>query len=199
VFVAQTQGSPSTAVPGAPRQLAAAVNGSSVTFTWSPPDTGGAPTTYVLVAGSASGQSNIANFATGSTSTTFSANGVPGGVYFVRVGAQNAVGAGPVSNEVTFSVGQQPSCSAAPPSALQSTVNGSLVTLNWSAAAGGATSYLVEAGSSPSLSNLASVNTGSSATTFTANAPPGTYFVRVRAVTSCGVSSPTSDVTIVVP
>ena len=199
VFVSQTQGSPTTAAPGAPRQLTASISGASATFTWSPPDSGGAPTTYVLAAGSANGLSNIAQFATGSTSTTFTANNVPGGVYFVRVSAQNAVGTGPASNEVTFSVGQQP-CSAASPSGLQFTVNGSLVTLHWSAPAGGAgtTSYQVEAGRSPSSSDLASVNTGSPTTTFAAHAPPGTYFVRVRAVTACGVSAPTSDAEIVV-
>jgi predicted phage tail protein len=152
----------------------------------------------VLAAGSASGWSNLASFATGSTQTTFSASNVPNGVYFARVSAQNAIGNSPSSNEVTFTVPQQ-SCSAAPPSALQSTVSGSLVTLTWAAPTGIApTSYVVEAGTSASLTDLGIFNTGSTATSFAANAPPGTYFVRVRAATACGVTEPTADVVIVV-
>jgi hypothetical protein len=197
VSVAQGQPPPPSA-PGAPGQLAASVSGSNVTLTWSPPESGGAPTTYVIAAGSASGWSNLAHFATGSTLTTFTAIDVPPGMYFVRVGAQNATGSGPPSNEVTLTVGQ--SCTAAPPSALQYTVSGSLVTLTWAPAAGGVapTSYLVEAGTSVALTDIGTFNTGWPTTTFAAHAPPGVYFVRLRAATPCGVSAPTTDIVIVV-
>jgi predicted phage tail protein len=199
VFVAQSQPPATTSAPGAPRDLVASVSGANVTLNWSPPDTGGAPSTYVIAAGSASGWSNLAHLATGNTLTTFSAAGIPNGVYFVRVSAQNAIGTSAPSNEVTFSVGQ--SCSApAPPSALQYTINGSMVTLNWTAHPGGAppTSYIVEAGSSVLLADLAVINTGSPGANFAAIAPPGVYFVRVRAATLCAVSAPTTDVVIVV-
>lgn len=196
VFVAQ--GQQTASAPGAPRQLAASVSGSNVTLTWNPPETGGAPTTYVIAAGSASGWSNLAHFATGSTLTTFTAIDVPAGLYFVRVSAHNAAGASAPSNEVTLTMGQ--SCSAAPPSALQYTVSGSLVTLTWAPPAGGVapTAYLVEAGTSVALTDVGIFNTGWPVTTFAAHAPPGNYFVRLRAATPCGVSAPTTDVVIVV-
>lgn len=54
----------------------------------------------------------------------------------------------------------------------------------------GATSYIIEAGSGTGLSDLASFDTGSTATTFRADGvAAGTYFIRVRAVNGCGVSA----------
>jgi hypothetical protein len=196
VFVAQSQ--QMAAAPGAPGQLAASVSGSSVTLTWNPPETGGTPTTYAIAAGSASGGSNLAHFATGNTLTTFTTFDVPAGEYFVRVTAHNAVGASAPSNEVTVTVGQ--SCSATPPSALQYAVSGSLVTLGWAPPTGGVapTAYLVEAGTSVALTDVGIFNTGVPVTTFAAHAPPGIYFVRLRAATPCGVSAPTTDIVIVV-
>jgi hypothetical protein len=55
-----------------------------------------------------------------------------------------------------------------------------------------------EAGTAPGLSNVASSLVGV-ATTFTATAvPPGTYYVRVRAIGSDGESSPSNEATVVV-
>jgi hypothetical protein len=202
IFVVQLQPSapptPTSAAPGAPRQLAAAVSGSSLTLTWSPPESGGAPTTYVIAAGSASGWSNLASFATGNTLTSFSAGAVPNGAYFVRVSAQNAMGTRGSSNEVSFAVPQ--ACTSAPPSALQSSVNGAVVTLTWAAPSDGVTptAYQLEVGSGVGLANLGTFSTGSPATTFSGTAAPGSYFVRVRAVTACGITPPTEDVGIVV-
>ena len=196
VFVVQDRLTPSA--PGAPRQLAASVSGSTVTLTWSPPESGGAPTTYVIAAGSQSGWSNLAHLATGNALTTFTAIDVPPGVYFVRASAQNAVGTSPPSNEVTLTVGE--SCAVAPPSALQYSVSSALVTLTWAPPAAGAapTSYLVEAGTSVALTDVGTFDTGWPVTTFAAHAPPGTYFVRLRTAATCGVSAPTTDVVIVV-
>jgi hypothetical protein len=46
--------------------------------------------------------------------------------------------------------------------------------------------YLVEAGSAPALSNIVVFNTGNAATQLTANAPNGTYYVRLRGRTPPG-------------
>ena len=191
---------PPTALPGAPRQVAAAVSGSSLTLTWGAPDTGGAPTTYVVAAGSAAGWSNLGSFPTGSTQTSYTANNVPNGHYFARVSAQNAMGTGPASTEVSFTVPQACTSTPVAPSALQSSVSGAVVTLTWVAPAGGAapTGYAIEAGSAPSLADLARVTIGATATTFSVMASPGTYYVRVRALTSCGTSPPSPEVGIVV-
>jgi hypothetical protein len=208
VFVVQLQPTtpvptptpPPAALPGAPRQAAAAVSGNSVTLTWSAPDTGSAPTTYVLAAGSATGWSNLGSFPTGSAHTAFTADNVPNGLYFARVSAQNATGTSHASNEVSFTVPQGCTSAPAAPAALQSSVSGVVVTLTWVAPAEGATptAYAIEAGSAPALADLARITLGATVTTFSVVAPPGTYYVRVRALTSCGTGPPSAEVGVVV-
>ncbi len=191
---------PPPAAPGAPRQLVATVSGTNLTLTWNAPDSGGAPTTYVLAAGTASGWSNLGSFPTGGTQTSFIANNLPLGLYFARVSAQNAVGISPASNEVSFTVPQACTSTPGPPADLQSSVSGSVVTLTWAAPSGGAvlTAYQIEAGSGPSLADLARITVGATATSFSANASSGTYYVRVRALSACGSSAPSPEVGVLV-
>jgi hypothetical protein len=59
---------------------------------------GTGPFTYRVEAGSASGLSNLASAVLPTPS--FVAPGVPPGIYYVRVNALGAGGAGPASNEV---------------------------------------------------------------------------------------------------
>jgi hypothetical protein len=92
---------PCAAPPAAPAALTASVAGQVVTLRWTAP--GGAPTTYVIEAGSSAGGADIANVATGSVDTSLMAVATPG-TYFVRVRARNACGTGNSSNEVVVSV-----------------------------------------------------------------------------------------------
>jgi hypothetical protein len=71
------------------------------------------------------------------------------------------------------------------------------LTLTWQAPGGACapTQYVIEAGSSAGLSNLASLPTGTSSTTFaTGGVPNGTYFVRVRSSNASGTSGPSNEV-----
>lgn len=80
--------------------------------------------------------------------------------------------------------------------------SGPTLTLTWTAPATGiATSYLVEASSTPGGSaNLGSLNTGTPQTTLVVpGVPAGTYYVRVVAVSACGVSAPSNEVALSVP
>jgi predicted phage tail protein len=131
---------------------------------------------------------------------TFSYAGVPAGSYTFSVRARNATGVSAPSNAVTLTF-PGPCAAAEAPTSLTASVSGSLVTLAWVAPAGGGTpaSYRIEAGSAPGQANLASIDTGGTATTFSAPAPPGTYHVRVRAANACGASAPTADVVVTVP
>ena len=92
-----------TSAPNAPTAFTISASGSTVTLTWTAPVGGCAPTSYVLQAGSATGQSNIANSNVG-PATSYVATGVGGGTYYVRVRAVNAYGQSAASNEVVVTV-----------------------------------------------------------------------------------------------
>lgn len=76
-------------------------------------------------------------------------------------------------------------------------LNGRVVTLTWQASAG-AFDYVVEAGTTPGASNVVNVNVGPQRSV-TSPAPPGRYFVRVRARNTVGMSGPSNEVVIDVP
>jgi hypothetical protein len=93
--------------PGAPSGLTVIANtAGTVVLTWTA--AAGAPTTYIVEAGSASGLSNLANSDLGGAGTTLTATGVGAGTYYVRIRARNACGTGPASNEVVLTVGTTP-------------------------------------------------------------------------------------------
>ena len=73
--------------------------GRQVTFAWSAPVSGGAPTEYVIEAGRAPGLTDLASLPTGNTAVGLTI-GAPPGTYYVRIRARNACGTGSVSNEV---------------------------------------------------------------------------------------------------
>jgi PKD domain-containing protein/fibronectin type III domain protein len=179
----------------APSGLSSAISGTTVTLTWTAP-AGCTPTGYIIQAGTAPGLSNLANFSTGSTATSYTAFGVANGIYFVRVLASSGGVSSPPSNEVPLTIG----CSAAPgaPAFLSGNVTGSTVTLSWAPGSGcGATSYSVEAGSAPGASNLAVVAVPASSTTFRATSVGnGTYYIRVRAANAFGASAPSSEIVV---
>jgi VHL beta domain/Gram-negative bacterial TonB protein C-terminal len=202
--------------PQPPQNLQATYVGGILTLTWSPVAIGGAPTSYVIRAGYLPSLSNLADFDTGSLATTFStfvppgfpppdttgSSVNPGGQLFIKVHSRNAVGTSVQSNVVLVDTrsggGGGVGCTSPPgtPGGLTMTVQGTTVSFSWIASAT-ASGYLLEAGSQSGAANLAAVNLGAQ-TTFSAPAPPGTYFVRVRATNGCGQSPPSNEVVVVV-
>ena len=85
------------------------------------------------------------------------------------------------------------------PAALTSNVSAGVVTLRWSAAAGNATTYVLDVGTQSGATNIGSLLLGHLDTTVTTPAPAGVYFVRVRAVNAHGSSAPSDEVQVVVP
>ncbi len=173
-------------------------------LTWLPPTTGAAPAWYVIEAGSFTGSRDFVQ-PTGSLATSFTADGVSPGTYFVRVRAASAAGTSAPSNEVVVIVGSGGSSprsgAPAPPTGLASAVSGSVVSFAWNApAAGGApASYRIDAGSSVGLSDLASFSTGNTATSISVpGVPAGTYYVRVRAVNASGTSGASNEIVVFV-
>lgn len=195
--------------PGAPTGFTTSASGVFVTMTWKAPTSGGTPTGYMIESGSASGLTNIANFSSGSSTPGFSADKVGLGAYYVRVRAINASGAGPASNESVLIVTGGPGGSGGPggvgapgaPTNLTTTAVGVFVTISWRAATTGgpASSYILESGSSSGLADILVFSTGTSATVFTADKVGlGTYYVRMRAANSGGVSAPSNESILVV-
>jgi hypothetical protein len=165
--------------PGAPTAFAASVSGFKVMLSWTPPANGGVAS-YALDVGTQPGASNLGTFTLPSSQTSLVAD-APAGHYYLRLRAQNACGS-TSSNEAEAIV---PSGCNPPgaPSQLSSNVNGSVVSLNWSAVAG-ASGYVLEAGSTSGASDILRTVVGGTAITGTA--PPGQYHVRARATNACG-------------
>jgi len=185
------------AAPGAPAMLPPAVLGRTVTLNWTLPG-GDAPTSYVVEAGSSPGGSNLANFDTGTTATNLTVFAVPAATYYVRVRGRNAAGLGAASNEVVVVVTGATCIVPDAPSGLGVLVNGSTVTLTWNGVAD-VPAYVIEAGSSPGLSNLANFETPSPSTSFTAfGVANGSYYVRVKSRSSCGTSGASNEVLLTV-
>jgi hypothetical protein len=163
----------------------------SLLLAWDPPDQG-RPFSYIVEAGSRPGLSDIAAFETGNSRTSVYIASVPPGIYYVRVRARNGAGVSEASNEITVSAGDADSAGVSPcpaphpPTGLTSTIVGSTVAVRWSESPG-ATSYHLEAGSTPGAADLFNANIGNQ-TAVQAVLPPGNYFVQVRAVSECGTS-----------
>jgi hypothetical protein len=188
-------------VPGAPTGLVSGVSGQFVTLYWVAPATGGQPTHYILEAGSATGQANLAVVTLASTATGVQFPGVPFGVYHLRVRAANAQGVGPASNEAVVTVGGVAPCTAAPtaPVGLTPTVQGALITLSWAPGPGSApTAYRIRVGTLPGQVDLGEIPIDSAGTSLMATAPPGTYYVHLIAINACGISAPSNEVSLTV-
>jgi hypothetical protein len=186
------------ATPRPPTGLVAWMSEGRLTMTWTQPSSGPVPTAYRVEAGSAAGASNLATIVVNTRSFVF--DPVPQGFFFLRVRSIYGANVSTPSAEVMINVGNVPA-PPSPPQSLTHTVSGSTVTFTWSAPAiGTATSYILEAGSASGLSDLAVLNTGSTATTRAVpSVPRGTYYVRLRAVNAQGASPVSNERTVVVP
>lgn len=181
--------------PGVPQDPQLVVDGNHVTFSWAPPTTGNGATRYVVTGGHQPGASDVGAFDVGLNSSISALVGA--GSFWVRVRAENPAGAGPSTSDQMFTIAPPE-----PPTSFASLVAGATVTFTWQAPASGSTptSYLIEAGSEPGLSNLAMLDTGSPEPTRAINGvPPGTYYLRLRSRNAIGVSVPSSEITVVVP
>lgn len=177
---------------GPPRGLRASVSGSALTLTWAAPS-GAPPEGYVVEA--FSGPTSLGAFpVTGRVLNV----PVPPGSFEVRVRASNGGGTGSASSRVAV-VAPAPSMPPAAPEELTATVVGRVLRLSWALGGGNAESYVLEAGTSPGAANIATLDTGTLDTDFTAPVPPGTYYLRVRARNAFGASGPSNEVSFVVP
>lgn len=188
-------GAVDTAVPLAPIDVVPFVAGRVVSLAWAVDPASPSVAAFIVDVGTAPGQSDLGSFDLGSPVTGAVATMVPG-TYFVRVRARNALGIGPASEEATFTVLP---CTPAAPAGLSFAIAAGVVTVTWEPPAeGDVTSYVIEAGDGPGASNLLVFNTGSAAPSFAAVAPPGAYYVRVRAMNTCGASPASEEIVVTV-
>jgi len=176
--------------PATPSNLSAAWSNTIVTLSWAP--SSGA-TSYALEVGSASGASNIGVLNVGNV-TSFSAP-VPAGTFYVRVRGVNAGGTSAPSNQLVLQ--PAPVVVPGPPRNLTSSGSGATVTLRWTApSSGGApTGYVVEVGSASGQTDIGVFSVGA-VTTLTTTAPPGTYYVRVRAANGSGAGAASNTIVV---
>jgi len=183
---------------GPPLLSAASVSGALVTLSWEAPRTGGPVERYVVGAGYGPGTLNAGVIELGSSATSAT---LPAafGRYFVRVAGVSACGVGAPSNEVVVTVG--PPLPGAPSGLSATAAPGGVVILSWTApTTGGAPlAYVLEAGTASGASNIGTTQTSSTSTSFVTQAPPGTYFVRVRAVNTAGVGPASAELRVTVP
>lgn len=188
--------------PLAPQDLRAELSALTVALLWNVHLASAIPTSFIIDVGTAPSLSNLGSFDTGAIAFRLDAARPAPGIYYVRVRARNAFGISPPSNEVKVTVTGGGGCSGAPvaPTGLNATVVGSFVTFNWGqpVSATPVTGFTVEAGSAPGVGNIGQFPVGAT-TIFAASAPPGTYYVRVRATNACGQSVASNEVAVVVP
>lgn len=183
--------------PAPPTGLTVNVAGSTATFAWTAPGSGGPLSGYLLLAGSTPGfTAPLAVLPLAPSATSVAVPAVPPGTYYVRVVAQNAGGPSAPSNEVTVVV-----AGATPPGAptLAATVAGSTVTVSWSPGSGGTPAiYTLSAAGSPGGAPIATVPLSGTGAVFT-GVPSGTYYLRLTATNAAGTSPPSNEVVVSVP
>jgi hypothetical protein len=188
-----------------PVNLQVQTSDSRVSLSW---QAGGetAPEWFRIEAGSAPGLTDraIINVPWGAhqgLAAQFAASGVAPGVYYLRIRATANSITSDASNEVMVRVGQSGCPIPDAPRNVISHVQSSVVTLAWegpppeSARAAG---YVIEAGSTPGVPNVAIIALIES-TQLSVSAPPGRYFVRMRSLGLCGSSEPSPEVQVIVP
>jgi glucose/arabinose dehydrogenase len=191
----------SSFVPDPPRDLHVVVTGTTAVVRWNAPRQGAVPMQYQLEAGSFPGAANLIVVPVDASANLLSFAGVPPGMYFVRLRSIGSSGTSAPSEDVVVVV-SGPGCTSSPPTpaGFAAAVNGRAVRLEWDvpATANGPTELFIEAGSSPGAANLAIIAIDGTLRELTVNAPPGTYFVRLRGRNGCGIGPASGDIVVIV-
>ena len=188
----------------APIDLRAESDGSNIILNWR---AAGAivPDGFALEAGSAPGLTDLAivnipwSRAQGFTAR-FAAAGVAPGIYYLRVRAVYNRVVSEASDETVVRVESAACPMPSAPRNVSANIAGQRVTLGWemNATGGHASGYVIEAGTHPGAPNIAIVSIAEM-TQLSMIAPPGRYFVRIRAMGPCGSSEPSREIELIVP
>ena len=183
-------------IVGVPMNLTAASDGQFASVAWDAAAEGCAATAYQLGVGARDGRSDVAIVTLGGRAI---GSAVAPGNYYFRVRALHNDRAGDWSEDRLLTIGVPPPPQA--PIALSATAQGGVVSITWTAPTAGSpvVGYILEAGSSEGLSNLAELSVGTATSLSAGGVPPGRYFIRVRAVGTHGVGVATEEIVVIVP
>lgn len=185
------------APPDPPVNPAAFVRDDLVRLSWQPAPSGPAPSAFVVEA-AAAGTATFFEVAR-TRAPQLVASRVPAGEWVVRVRAATDGGLSAPSASVQFATS---GCAAppGPPTDLWALATSSRITLRFGEpATGSAGDYVVEAGTASGLADLGRFLVGGPQTLFEAQAPPGVFYLRVRAQNTCGESAASNEAVLVVP
>ncbi len=189
------------APPGEVTNLLASANGSELTLAWIPPSSGGTAVATVLEAGTGPGLANLAAVPLPLGTTGLVVPGVPPGTYYLRVRRIGPVLPGPPSRDAVAVMPGSCASALSVPVGPVITKSGGAVTIAWRLPRLGSPApahHVLEAGTGPGLANIAVVPL--SGYSLTVTPPPGTYYIRIYAVNSCGASGRTpQNVSFTVP
>ncbi|MEP7116533.1 MAG: PQQ-dependent sugar dehydrogenase [Acidobacteriota bacterium] len=182
-----------TSPPPVPTGYGAQSGGLLAALAWAPSFNASA---YLLEVGLSTGATSFPVSNLGNV-TSFQAV-APAGTYFTRIRAANACGMSAPSTELPITLGCGPT--AVVPTGLAVSRAGGVAIFTWQAPLG-ATGYRMQIGSAHGATNLADVAVGAVALlpVTVGGVPAGTYYVRIVAVSACGVSAPSNEVTITLP
>ena len=176
-----------------PTNLGSLTSGTDVAFFW---DRSIDATGYTLQIGSAPDGAEIVDVFVGDVAAVRLSLEL--GTYFWRVIASTEGRSSAPSAEAQITVNSTCGVPTAPYN-LTSSVLGEHVDFNWQPPfLGAVTTYVLEAGSAPGLADRSSVRTGGAQPQVRRQIPDGTYYVRVRAENSCGVSAASNEILAVV-
>jgi hypothetical protein len=181
-----------TSPPPAPTGFTAQTGGLLVAFAWARSP---AATSYQIDAGWTAGTTAVVA-PVGNVSALQATAGA--GTYYTRVRAANACGTSGPSVEVPVTLGCGPG--AVVPGNLTLVKAGGVAAFAWLPPLG-ATSFRVQVGSVPGASDVADTDIGTvtSLAVPLAGVPARTYYVRVVAVSACGVGMPSNEVSLTAP
>lgn len=181
-----------------PQGLTVQTSTLGLTFSWNAPPQPGY-SSYSLEAGTLPGSANIGalSLAAGSRTVSLPPTGATG-TFYIRLKALYPDGAEGISNEVSLTLGA--TGTPQPPANFRATASGTNIVFSWDVTNDPlVTGVVADAGTAPGLSNLAQgAPIGNSGSYVAANAPPGHYYFRLRAVGQTGSSAQSNEAEITI-
>lgn len=179
------------------RNLRASVSGNTVALAWDPPAQG-TLTQYRIEAASNPSFAGFSHAVLPPSQTSVTAT-LGNGTYYLRVVTSNIYAAGPPSNVLSFTLPGGGAVAPPGPITLGGQLTTNPVSLQWSQSGGGASTYLLQAGSSPGASNVAVVPMGSATSLPPVVLPPGTSIYARIVASNAGGSTVSNEVLVRIP